>query len=250
MRFTSRAVRKLRLPVAAIGMALLAGGCAGNQLGPETPVTEQAGRIAGLWSLFVWVAAFIGILVWGLIGWSILRYRRKNKEGLPSQFRYNVPLEILWTGIPIVIVVILFLFTNRVINTVDTVSQSPDLVVEVTAFQWSWQFTYPEQGIVVTGTPGEQPVMVVPTGETIRLELTSKDVVHSFFVPAFLEKRDVFPGMVQKLDIVVNDPGTYQGRCAEFCGVFHDRMLFQVEAVSPDEFQAWVSEQTNKEGGQ
>jgi len=224
-------------------LALLLAGCAGSQLGPPSPVTEQGGRIAGLWDVFVWIAAFIGILVWGLIGWSILRYRRRNAEGLPRQTKYNVPLEVIYTAIPVAIVVVLFVLTRGVINDVNALSESPDLVVEVTAFQWSWQFTYPEQGIVITGSPGEQPVMVVPTGETIRLELTSRDVVHSFFVPDFMEKRDVFPGNVQKLDVVVEEPGVYQGRCAEFCGVFHDRMLFQVKAVSPDEFDVWVAEE-------
>jgi cytochrome c oxidase subunit II len=237
MRSTSAKLLPLLL------LALVLSGCAGGRLGPLQPVTEQGDRIAGLWDVFVWIAAFVGILVWGLIGWSILRYRRKNAEGMPRQTKYNVPLEIVYTAIPVVIVVVLFLLTRSVINDVDALSESPDLVVEVTAFQWSWQFTYPEQGIVVTGSPGEQPVMVVPTGETIRLELTSRDVVHSFYVPDFLEKRDVFPGNIQKLDVTVNEPGVYQGRCAEFCGVFHDRMLFQVKAVSPDEFEAWVVEE-------
>jgi cytochrome c oxidase subunit II len=222
--------------------ALLLSGCAGDRLGPLEPATQQGQRIAGLWDIFVWIAAAIGILVWGLIGWSIIRYRRKDAEGLPRQTRYNVPLEIIYTTIPILIVVGLFFFTKGVINDVDALSESPDLVVEVTGFQWSWQFTYPEQGIVVTGSPGVQPVMVVPIGKTIRLELTSRDVVHSFFVPDFMEKRDVFPGDIQKLDLVVEEPGVYQGRCAEFCGVFHDRMLFQVKAVSPEEFDAWVAE--------
>jgi len=222
--------------------ALLLSGCAGDRLGPLEPATQQGQRIAGLWDIFVWIAAAIGILVWGLIGWSIIRYRRKDAEGLPRQTRYNVPLEIIYTTIPIFIVVGLFFFTKGVINDVDALSESPDLVVEVTGFQWSWQFTYPEQGIVVTGSPGVQPVMVVPIGKTIRLELTSRDVVHSFFVPDFMEKRDVFPGDIQKLDLVVEEPGVYQGRCAEFCGVFHDRMLFQVKAVSPEEFDAWVAE--------
>jgi cytochrome c oxidase subunit 2 len=222
--------------------ALLLSGCAGDRLGPLEPATQQGQRIAGLWDIFVWIAAAIGILVWGLIGWSIIRYRRKDAEGLPRQTRYNVPLEIIYTTIPILIGVGLFFFTKGVINDVDALSESPDLVVEVTGFQWSWQFTYPEQGIVVTGSPGVQPVMVVPIGKTIRLELTSRDVVHSFFVPDFMEKRDVFPGDIQKLDLVVEEPGVYQGRCAEFCGVFHDRMLFQVKAVSPEEFDAWVAE--------
>jgi cytochrome c oxidase subunit II len=242
-----RSARRLRWTHAlvAVGLMLLLSGCAGDRLGPLEPATQQGDRMGSLWNVFVWVAAFVGILVWGLIGWSMLRYRkRREQEGLPPQFRYNTAIEIAYTAIPIVIVAVLFFLTKGVIHDVDSLSPNPDLVVEVTGFQWSWQFTYPEQGIVITGTPDEQPVMVLPVGETIRFELTSRDVIHSFFLPDFLEKRDVFPGMVEKVDVVVNEEGTYQGRCAEFCGTFHDRMLFQVRAVSPEEFDAWVQEET------
>jgi cytochrome c oxidase subunit 2 len=228
--------------------ALFLAGCAGSPAGPARPVTEQANRMAWLWSVFLWVAVCIGVLVWGLIVWSIIRYRRKRDEtDLPGQFRSNVRLEIIYTGIPIIIVFVLFLFTSGVIGDVNRISDNPDLVVEVTGFQWSWQFTYPDEGITVTGAPDRQPVLVMPVDETVRLELTSLDVIHSFFVPDFLEKRDVFPGTVQELDLKVTEPGTYQGRCAEFCGIYHDRMLFQVEVVTRSEFDAWVASQTNKE---
>jgi cytochrome c oxidase subunit 2 len=246
---SSKTELRLLLFGLAAATALLVSGCAGSSVGPETPVTRQADRIGWLWSVFVWIAAFIGLLVWGLIVWSIIRYRKKKGDGdLPRQFRSNVPLEVLYTGIPVIIVIGLFISTTRVINDVNHLSDSPDLVVEVTAFQWDWQFTYPDHGITVTGTATQEPVLVIPTDETVRLELTSKDVVHSFFVPAFLEKRDIFPGDVQQLDLEVTEPGTYPGRCAEFCGIYHDRMLFQVEAMAPADFEAWLTMQTSKEG--
>lgn len=236
-----------RVVLAAASATLLAG-CAGSPLGPKAPVTQQADRMGWLWSVFLWVAAFIGILVWGLIIWSIIRYRKRpGDDGLPRQFRSNVPLEVLYTGVPVLIVIGLFITTSAVIGDVNALADTPDVTVEVTAFQWNWQFTYPDHGITVTGTSDQQAVLVVPTDETIRLQLTSKDVVHSFFVPDFMEKRDLFPGTVQQIDLVVTEPGTYQGRCAEFCGVFHDRMLFQVQAMTPDEFDAWVAARASGE---
>jgi cytochrome c oxidase subunit 2 len=246
---SSRIDRRVLVFGLIAGGALLVSGCAGSPVGPEAPVTRQADRMGWLWSVFVWTAVFIGLLVWGLIIWSIIRYRKTPQDvQLPRQFRNNVPLEILYTGVPVIIVIGLFIFTARVINDVNHLAASPDLVVEVTAFQWDWQFNYPDHGITITGSAEQEPVLVVPTNQTVRLELTSKDVVHSFFVPAFLEKRDIFPGTVQQIDLEVTEPGTYQGRCAEFCGIYHDRMLFQVEALSPAEFESWIAAQTSKEG--
>jgi cytochrome c oxidase subunit 2 len=235
-----------RWPLAATAfLAVLAlTGCSGSELGPPSPVTEQGRHIDGLWLVFAWVAGVIGIIVWALIGWASVRYRRRNRDGLPPQFRYNVPLEIIYTGIPILIVGVLFVLTYNVINRVNALSPNPDVTVEVTGFQWDWQFHYPEYDITVTGVPGQPPVLVLPTDETVRLELTSADVIHSFYVPDFLEKRDVIPGTVEKLDVTITEPGTFQGRCAEFCGVYHDRMTFTVQAVSPDDFAAWAADQT------
>lgn len=224
--------------------ALTLTACSGSELGPPTPVTEQGRSIDGLWLVFAWVAGVIGILVWGLIGWATIKYRRRNRDALPPQFRYNVPLEVVYTGIPIVIVCVLFLLTFNVINRVNAVAATPDLTVEVTGFQWDWQFHYPEYDITITGAPDQPPVLVLPTDETIRLELTSADVIHSFYVPEFLEKRDVIPGTVEEMDVTITEPGTFQGRCAEFCGVYHDRMTFSVEAVSPTDFEAWAADQT------
>lgn len=238
-----RARPRLRWPVVLLAALILAG-CSGSEFGPPAPVTEQGTHIDRLWLIFAWVAGVIGILVWGLIGWAVVRYRRRNRETLPPQFRYNVPLEIVYTGIPVIIVIVLFVLTFDVINKVNAVSASPDLTVEVTGFQWDWQFHYPEYDITITGAPDEQPVLVLPTDETIRLELTSADVIHSFYVPDFLEKRDVIPGTVEELDVKITEPGTFQGRCAEFCGVYHDRMTFSVEAVTPAAFEAWAADQT------
>jgi cytochrome c oxidase subunit 2 len=234
--------RWLSVVAVAVGSPVVLSGCAGTRLGPPSPVTSQGEEISSLWSVFVSVAAVIGLLVFGLIVFAGIRYRRRRQEQLPPQFRYNVPLEVLYTGVPIVIVGVLFAITAGVITRVNAVSANPDLVVEVTGFQWGWRFHYPDSDITVIGEPGQDPVLVVPTDRTIRLELTSVDVIHSFYVPDFLEKRDLFPGSTEEIDLVVTEEGEYVGRCAEFCGTYHDRMLFLVRAVSPASFQTWVDE--------
>jgi len=236
--------------VGVVALATLLSGCSGSSLGPPSPVTTQGKDISSLWSVFVSVAAVVGLLVMGLIVFAIIRYRRRSDdEELPPQFRYNIPLEVIYTGVPILIVIVLFVLTAGVITRVNSVAPDPDLVVKVTGFQWDWQFDYPEYGITVVGEPGLDPTLVLPVDEDIQLELTSADVIHSFYVPEFFEKRDVFPGTIDKIDIHLTEEGEYVGRCAEFCGTYHDRMLFNVRAVSAADFEAWVSEQTKVSDG-
>jgi cytochrome c oxidase subunit II len=231
-------------------LAIVVSGCAGSPLGPPSPVTSQGEEISSLWSVFVAVAAVIGLLVLGLVVFAVIRYRRRRHDGdLPPQFRYNIPLEVVYTGVPILIVIILFVITAGVISRVNSVSSNPDLVVKVTGFQWDWQFDYPEYGISVVGEPGSNPTLVLPVDQDIQLELTSADVIHSFYVPEFMEKRDVFPGRIDKIDVHLTEEGEFVGRCAEFCGTYHDRMLFNVRAVSSAEFETWVSEQTKVSNG-
>jgi cytochrome c oxidase subunit 2 len=111
----------------------------------------------------------------------------------------------------------------------------------VTAFRWQWRFVYPDAGVTVTGAPDEPAEMVVPVGEPIRIVLSSADVNHAFYVPQFLFKRDAIPGRTTEFDVTVAEPGTYRGQCAEFCGVFHDRMLLSVRAVTRAEFDQWIA---------
>jgi len=125
------------------------------------------------------------------------------------------------------------------------VSSNPDHTITVTAVQWSWQFTYDTDGgpdATTTGTPAKPPTLYLPEGESVLFKLQSDDVIHSFWVPAFLFKMDVIPGQNNKFEITPKKIGTYDGRCAELCGKDHARMLFNVQVVTPDEYQAHVDE--------
>ena len=221
-------------------MTLAACGDDGPSFGAPRGASEQGEDIFRLWQGSVWAAAFVGALVWGLIIFAMVRYRRRSDE-LPTQTNANIPLEILYTVTPLVVVAVLFAFTWRTQERVDDVKGEPALTVEVTAFQWQWRFHYKEADIEVVGTPEEDPVMVVPSGTSVRLDLRSTDVQHSFYVPAFLFKRDTVPGLTNVVELEVVKAGRYDGRCAEFCGLLHDRMDFVVEAVDRAEFDRWVA---------
>ena len=222
-------------------VATVAASCEGvPRFGIPDPVTEDGGRILSLWQGSVLAALAVGALVWALLAWSVLRYRRARKD-LPSQKAHNVPIEIVYTLTPILIVAVLFGFTVFTQEKVTHAVANPDVVVEVVGFQWQWQFRYPDEGVVVTGTPGEpRPTMVLPVGATVRFKLRTTDVIHSFWVPRFLRKLDMTPGVDTEMDVVVEDPGVFPGRCAEFCGLDHARMDFRVEAVSPEAYRAWL----------
>lgn len=236
-------------------LGLAATGCASNELtrlGIPEPITEQGERVLALWQ-GSWVAAFaVGILVWGLIIWSVI-FHRKRSEQLPPQVRYNMPIEALYTVLPIVIISVLFYFTARDQTYLMETEEPADLNIEVVAFQWSWQFNYlddtrengGETQYSVTGTPSEPPTLVIPESQVVHFDLTSPDVIHSFWVPAFGFKLDVIPGQDNEFQVRVNEgtKGEYAGRCAELCGVDHSQMLFNVEVMEEDEYQDWAAEQ-------
>jgi len=155
-------------------------------------------------------------------------------------------LSHLW--IPVVVIATLFYYTAIIENNEDRITPTPDVVIGVTAFQWAWQFNYTNENLSVVGRPGEVPVLVLPVDHTVRFVLNSTDVAHSFWVPAFLFKRDVIPGRVNQFEITITQPGEYRGHCAEFCGVDHDRMIFSVKAVSWADWQAFIAQQEAARG--
>jgi len=212
-------------------------------------ITEQSQEMRRLWTGSVIAALIVGIIVWTLIGWAVVRYRKRGDE-LPRQTAYNLPLEIVYTVIPFVIIAVLFFFTVVTQNKVQERSDNPDLTVAVNAFKWNWQFVYPAtqapNGLPVTtvGNSEEIPILVLPTDRTIRFEVASADVIHSFWVPEFLFKLDVIPGNENGrnnvFQVTVNKEGAYVGRCAELCGTYHAYMNFEVRAVSGDDFDAYL----------
>ena len=228
--------RLLLLP----GLSLLA--LTGCKFGAPPGATEQGQDIAGLYQLMFWIAIGVGGITLGLILFSVVRYRRRSDE-LPKQTRYHVPLEITYTVIPVIIVLFIFAATYRVERRVDRVVPNPDVTVVATAFQWQWRFSYPQYGISVIGSPTSYPTFEVPVGETIHFDLGAEDVIHAFFVPEFLFKRDAIPGQPNEFDLTIPRAGRFLGECAEFCGLNHATMVFYVKAVPRAEFDAWVEDQ-------
>ncbi len=203
--------------------------------------TTDAERITSLWN-GAWIAALaVGVLVWGLILWCVVAYRKRS-EGLPVQLRYNVPIEILYTVVPLFMVGVLFFFTARDEAVLLRVSKPQDVnVVNVAGKRWAWDFNYLSGGayestvqVPITGRDLRQeeiPTLYLPVNEPTQFVLTARDVIHSFWVPAFLHKTDMIPGRVNIFEVTPKRVGTYAGKCAELCGSYHSQMLFQVKVV-------------------
>ncbi|HEV7212845.1 MAG TPA: cytochrome c oxidase subunit II [Blastococcus sp.] len=212
-------------------------------------ITDQSQDMRRLWTGSVIAALIVGFLVWGLILYAVFRYRKRGDE-LPRQTAYNLPLEIVYTILPFVIIAVLFFFTVVVQDKVKKVSAHPDETVAVHAFKWNWQFVYPNttgpdgQPVNTVGSSTEIPILVLPTDKDIRFELSSSDVIHSFWVPEFLFKLDVIPGedngRNNVFDVTVRKTGAYVGRCAELCGTYHAFMNFEVRSVSPADFDSYI----------
>jgi cytochrome c oxidase subunit II len=225
---------------------LVVAGC-GSRYGAPRSASQQGDDILGLWrGLFV-AAAVIGALVVGLILWAVFRYRQRGPvDELPKQTHAHIPLEVLYTGVPLLIVAVIFGLTVVTQNRVTKLSDHPDVRVEVTGFQWQWRFRYVREDITIVGDLEHPPTLVLPVDRTVRLKLRTTDVIHSFYVPAFLEKRDLIPGIDNQIDVRPNRVGRFVGHCAEFCGLAHDRMGLDVETMTPAAFSTWAREQRGR----
>jgi cytochrome c oxidase subunit 2 len=209
----------------------------------RSPATVEGARVQGLYNIFLVAAAVVFVVVAGLIGWNIVRYRARADASLPPQTSTQLALELVWWALPTLLVIVLFVLSAGVLNANDARSADPALKVRVEGFQWQWRFTFPASGVTVTGVPGAPAEVELPVGRTIDFELVSNDVIHSFFVPSFLVKRDAVPGVDNHLELTIDEPGTYTGQCAEFCGLLHDDMTFTIRAVSPADFEQWLGAQ-------
>ncbi|HZD68018.1 MAG TPA: cytochrome c oxidase subunit II [Actinomycetes bacterium] len=220
-----------RLVLAAL--PLLVTGCAPASVTSEGRATDDAYRI-----FLIAAAVVFGIVaVWLL--WSVVRYRRRNDE-LPNQTHGSPKLELLWTVLPLGLVIFLFVVTMRAQSIV--LHDPPSgITVDVIAFQWSWQFDYEGTDKRVIGGPNNVPEMVVPVGVPVHIKLRSTDVVHSFYVPRALFKRQAIPGTTNQFDMDFQRVGIYHGQCAQFCGVAHSDMLFRIRVVSQNEFQRFLT---------
>ncbi len=243
----------------ALGTLAL-GGCASGELRGNAStgwlppaVTEGGTQVTRLW-IGAWIAAIaVGLLVIGLIVWCIVAYRRKQDDTeLPVQLRYNIPIEILYTVVPMLMVIVLFYYTARYESDLVGTSKEPDLTVNVVGKQWSWDFNYVDDDVhevgtqaILTGEPGAEetiPTLYLPVNERVEFVLTARDVIHSFWVPAFLQKMDMVPGRVNRFQVVPTQEGQFKGKCAELCGAYHSQMLFNVKVVSRAEYDQHMAD--------
>ena len=263
-------------------LALLSAGCSAHDVernlrfGWHSGVTKQAVEMRVLWTWAGVTALCVGAVVWGLIFWSCTMHRKKSEE-LPKQTKFNLPLEIVYSLAPFIFIAGMFYRTVVVEDNVNSLSKNPDVVIQVDAFKWNWQFEYhtytaPSGATVTTAYPGlanplapndpkvpfylstvgsdnEIPVLVVPIGKTVQIIEHSDDVVHSFWVPQFLFKRDVIPygapdtqtGRDNRFEFTAISKGSFVGRCAELCGTYHSQMNFEVRIVDPDVYVKYMA---------
>ena len=243
MRNPLRCRPRLRIAAGGIGVATLALGACSSTMGAPEPVSEQGSAMTDTWRVFLVGAILVAGLVWGLVLWSVVRFRRgRHDDDIPRQRQYNIGLEALYTVVPVLIVAGLFALTVVNVDRLNGATSAPELTVQVVGFQWQWQFQYVDQDVTVNGTESVRPVLVLPVGRTVRFELEAADVIHSFWVPEFLTKRDLIPGLHNSIEVEVTQEGEWVGRCAEYCGFDHWRMAFDVRAVPADEFDQWLAD--------
>ena len=210
------------------------------RIGFPEPATKEGVTILNLWQGTWIVAIGVALLVLGLLFSAIILYRRRSENEVPKQTRYNIPLEILYTIVPLVIVFGLFYFTARDQGPLIKLTGQQQHTVNVVGFRWSWTFNYKEAGVYDIGTPANPPMLYLPVDEKVKFELTSPDVIHSFWIPAFLMKMDVVPGRLNAFELTPTKVGEFAGKCAELCGVDHSRMLFNVKVVTREEFNQHI----------
>jgi cytochrome c oxidase subunit II len=249
----------LRLSAAA-AVGLAAGAAAASQYNLPEPQTVIAREIYDLHTLIMWIIVVIFVVVFGAMTYAIFRHR-KSAGHQAEQFHENTTVEIVWTIIPFLILIgMAYPATKTIIAMKDT--SSAELTIKATGYQWKWGYDYLQEGISFysnLATPRDQienrapkgahyllevdnPV-VVPVGKKVRIIVTANDVIHAWWVPALGVKQDAIPGFVRDLWFRVDSPGTYRGQCAELCGKDHGFMPIVVEAVTPEQYAAWVSEQ-------
>jgi cytochrome c oxidase subunit 2 len=223
------------------------------QAGTPTPITNEGDKIGQLWVITLVIAAIVFVAVEGALIWAIIRYRKKSDE-LPKQTHGSTVIEFIWTGIPIVIVIILFTLSIIVLRDIENEAAPEDLTVRVTGFQFSWIFEYDmndlgtvndpnaEGTISIIGTAAQEPTLVIPVGEPVEFALHSPDVIHAFYIRDFLYKLDVVPGRDNRFVVTAHTTGEFFGQCAELCGLDHAMMRFRLRVVTREEFDAWVAE--------
>ena len=263
-RFSVRFNRRSRwaaIPV-ALTLAVVLAGCTDAQLRGYLPgepgITNNTDMVAGLWVTSWVVLLLVGIVTWGLIIWAAVVYRRrKGQTGLPSQLRYNLPVEIFYTIVPLILVLGFFAFTARDQAAIETPTANPDVSIDVYGKRWAWDFNYLKvgpngEGVYSQGVQAKEvdtaatideaalPVLYLPVGKSVEINIHARDVAHSFWVIDFLYKKDMIPGKTNHMYFTPLKVGTYQGKCAELCGEYHSLMLFKVKVVEQAEYDDYI----------
>lgn len=203
-------------------------------------IADTRSQFADLFSVYMWLMIVVAALVFGLVLFALVRYRRRGDDYPRTKDKHTVG-ESIYALVLTAIAVTLVTLTFRTEHKTDAVAASGGLRVDIVAFQWQWRFGYPDYGKTVLGTTEHVPTLVLPVGTVVRFDGVSRDVIHSFWVPAAKFKRDEFPKQHTKFDLSFDRVGTYIGRCAEFCGLRHTNMSFFVRVVPRDAFQRWVN---------
>lgn len=232
---------RLRTAGAMLVSGFLLSGC--STLATAEPVTREAKQIHTLYIVVTVMAVLIWAGVTGAILYSAVKFRKKpGDDELPPQTHGSTTAEIIWTIIPTIIVLILFGMSYGTLRSVDKIRADDEVaaIVHVRGFQWFWEFDY-GSGRVAKPKPGKHPVMYVPVGETVRVVQTTDNVIHAWYVPNFLFKKDDVPGRTNSFEFRVDIPGKYTGQCAELCGTGHADMTFEVHAVTRKVFDEEIN---------
>jgi cytochrome c oxidase subunit 2 len=253
----------------AAGAALLLGAtpamAAWSDLNLRVGVTPLSREIHGLHMLILWICVVIAVAVFGVMIYSIATFR-KSKGAVPATFDHSTKAEIIWTVIPVLILVGMAIPAARTLVKIDD-SRGSDLTVKVTGYQWKWQYEYVGEGVSFFSSlapqsnvarqldsgidPASVPnylldvdrPLVVPQGVKVRVLVTSADVIHSWWVPDFAIKKDAIPGYINELWFLAEKPGVYRGQCVELCGRDHGFMPIVVDVKPRAEFDAWLAAQ-------
>ena len=241
---SARLKRALSLAGVLVPSTLFLTGCSEvSGLGFDKGLSSVNDQSLSLWQGAWITAGVVGVFTLILILWPAFFHRpKKNSPEFPKQTQYNIPLEILYTVIPLIIVAILFVYTVKAEKEITAKTTGPAHEISVEGIQWSWQFGYSEAGpdAIVTGTPAQPPTLYLPQGEKVRFTITSNDVVHGFWIPAFMIQMQNLPGVTNKLEFTANELGTYPGRCNILCGRNHTQMIFTVKVVTPSQYQNYL----------
>ncbi len=233
-----------RNAVALAAGALLLSACKLPTFGAFRGATTQGQNEFHLWQGFIITAIFVGGITWGVLFYAVFKFRRRG-DHIPVQTHSNLKWELIYTIIPVLIVIGLFAATFVSENQIDAVSANPALRVTVVGFQWGWKFEYPG-GVTIIPKGSTYPTLELPEGKTTTIKLVSNDVVHGFYIPAFNFSRYALPGVTNYFDFTPTKTGSFVGRCSQLCGLYHAEMLFNVKVVSATEFSGWLATQQQK----